>query len=334
MITRAVLRDAAAPAWWTFVAASALSAVVAGVRALWTEGVVLDPLTWVRVLALAVPSLWSIALPAAAAVGIAAAVSRWVEEGAWIGARAAGLSGRHLLPAALVLGGVLAAATAAMTRAGETAARRQTARALSEAAEAASLWPGQAVDLGGVTVRPTRVADDGWSEELFLAGGGAVGTAARGRVVWAGDVLAVELEDGVMVVGDDPPVRVRFERWVRELPPPSAPRLELDQRSNAELVTVARRTERSGRDASYEWSILYKRLLHPLSALLLPVALIPAATRRRAAASVGLAVVYYLVAVRLGDHLSPSVGPLVAAAFGPVGVALWAAVAWARWGDR
>ena len=319
----------------TFGAGCAVAAVVAGVRTLWAGGVVVGPGSWSLLVLLAIPSLWSIVLPAVGAVGTVAAMSRWVDEGAWIGARSVGVRGRTLLPAVLVLGAALGTATAVMTLYGEPLVKRTSARVINEAAADVSLWPGELTDLGPVVVRPERRDKTGYAEALFIAGDGLVGTAQRGRVVRRGEQLAVELIDGSMVFGSGDVVRVEFDRWVRELPAPGSRRLELDQRTNAELAAAATRTQQSGGGASYEWAILYKRYLHPIAALLFPLALLPAgASGRRPAASAALACVGYLVAVRFGDHLATVVGPWLGAATGPLFVALWAAVAWARWADR
>jgi hypothetical protein len=333
VVGRALLRDALVPAGWTLAAACGLAAVVAGVRALWSEGVVVDPVTWLLVVVYAVPPMASVALPAAGAVGVVAALSRWSDEGAWGGVRASGTNGRRLVPAVVALGLVLVALTSLVTMVAEPAARRATARQLAVAAEGVSLWPGAHAELGALSARPEGASAD-WAERVWFGAPGLVATAGQARVVRGPeDRLAVEMIDGVVLVDAGVPVRMTFEHGFRELAPASTPRLELDQRTWSELVAVASRTERSGRDASYEWSILYKRVLHPWVALLLPLALLPAATGRRPMLSVGAAAVGYLVAVRVGDQLAPGIGAPLAAAFGPAFVCAWSVVAWARWED-
>lgn len=330
MLTRGLIADSLRPAFQSFAAVSAFAAVVAGIGALWSAGVAPDARTWLALVGLAVPTAWTIAAPAAGAVGIAAAIARWADEGAWAGARAVGVAGRRLLPAALAVGVAAATLALACTLVIEPWARREARRVAADAVGAAELVPGQPVSLGSAVLRPTSV-DGGVARDVFVAAGRAVGTAASARLVAGATGPAVELRDGVLA-GDG--WRVRFSRWSRPLPPPHSPRLELSQRSNRELRELIARTEADGRDAAYERAVLYKRALHPLATLLLPLAVLPFGASRRPGAGVAVATLGYLVAVRVGDQLAATIGAWPAAATGPAFVALLAVAAWAWWSDR
>lgn len=330
-LDRAFLRDAVGPATIALVATSSCAAVLSGLRLLHEAGVV-DFATWCWAVLLAIPASASIAVPVAGAVGAVAALSRWVGEGAWAGARAAGVAGARLLGPALALGLVGGITTAAFTGWIEPAVRRTAHVTLAEAASRTRLWPGVATEIGPVVVLPDRVAT-GVAHDAFLGAPGALGTARRVRVVAASDGPALELSDGVLVITGDPAATLRFTRWTRPLPARS-PRLELAERTSADLLEVVRRTEADGRDASYERAVLHKRWLHPLATLLLPLALLPLGAGRRPAAGLGLAALGYLVSVRAGDHLAAAVGGLAAASTGPLFVVAVGMVAWARWDDR
>jgi lipopolysaccharide export LptBFGC system permease protein LptF len=328
-----MLSDALRPAVWTLAASSAVASVTAAARLLWGESVVLETGAFVWLVLLAAPASFSIAVPAAGAVGVVSALARWVEEGAWAGARACGVSGRRLVPAAAIVGILCAAATMGMSRVGEPWVKRTAGRVTAETAAQVSLWPGTSVVIGDVTVRAEEV-QDGVARQVFLASDGAVGTAARARVVSMDQGAAIELLDGVLAASGPPPWRMTWGRWLRPLPRAESARVELDERTNEELGDLVRRMEEQGRDASYERSVLHKRWLHPFAALLLPVALLPIGAMGRPVTGLTVAAVGYLLVVRVGDHLAPAIGSWAAASAGPLWVGVLGLLAWTRWGDR
>ena len=159
-----------------------------------------------------------------------------------------------------------------------------------------------------------------------------MGVVARARVGRAGGQPAIELIDGE-VRGREGSWKVRWERWVRPLEVPSS-RVELPQRSVEDLVGLIGRTERSGRGAEYERCVLWKRFLHPLAMLLVPLGVLPfAASRWRwvGAASMGLG---YLVAVRVGDATVTGLGAWGGAVVGPLALVIVTGLAWSAWRER
>ena len=161
------LRDAVSPAVWSAVAGAAVVSVSAGLAAMWSDGGTLGWWSWGVIVLLAVPSSLSLLVPAVSMVAVSATVARWKREGAWIGVRSVGLSGRRFLPA-LVLMATLAGALAALGSLKiEPASRRAAARALHHAVSNVQLWPGSATELENVTLLPEG-QDGEWMTDLFF----------------------------------------------------------------------------------------------------------------------------------------------------------------------
>lgn len=330
-LTLAALREGRAAAVATGLAGAAMVAVVTGVGALWRNDLVVDGPTWWALVALSVPATSPWWIPAATAVGGLAALSRWRDTGAWVGLRAAGIGGAALVWAALAWGVIGGLGTALAGHTWAPGARRAVARLSAEPWRRMSLWPGHAVRIGDLTILPSTV-HEGWVGDVLLVGGDRIGGARRMRVTEVGGVPALEVKDGSWTGVDPVPWRVTFESWVRPLAVDS-PRVELDQRSTADLAASAARTEAAGGGAAYEWAVYWKRWLHPFAALLLPVALLPLGARRNGWAWAAAVGVGYLAAVRLGD-LATAVMGAAGAWTGPVWVAAVGVVAWLAWRDR
>jgi hypothetical protein len=191
------------------------------------------------------------------------------------------------------------------------------------------LWPGQVAEIEGVTLVPGRV-EDGVARDVFLAAGELVGGARSLEVRGESVVLGA----GTLASAGDRPWRVSWARWTRPLPTLGGPRIELAERSNADLADLVARTEARNHPAHYERAVLHKRWLHPLAALILPLCLLPLGASGRPGLRLGLAALGYLVAVRAGDHLAATIGGLAAASAGPVYVATLGFGLWASWRDR
>ncbi|MBT3222589.1 MAG: LptF/LptG family permease [Proteobacteria bacterium] len=332
-LNRALLRDAIKPALWTLLGGSAIAAVIGGVRCLGTEAVVPDLATFGALTSLAIPISWSIIIPIAALAGYVLALAKWVDEGAWTGLSAMGKGGRTLLPSAISAGVLVAVGTASMTLWLEPAARQLARGQLLEASAGYSLSPGATLEIGGMQIRASAM-EDGWARELLFSNAALVGMASRGRLVSTKYGLALELERGSMATLQDPPTRISWDRWVRPLPPIRPPRLEIHEQTTRGLSAQAKNSEQLGLNAYYEWAVFWKRFFHPLAALLLPMAMMPLATRKRPAMAIGAISVGYLVAVRLGDTLAFGVGGILAAMSGPLFITLAGLVLWWAWRDR
>ena len=332
-LNMALLRDAIKPALWTLLGGSAIAAVIAGVRCLGAEAVVPDMATFGALTILAIPISWSIVLPISGLAGYVLALARWVDEGSWTGISAMAKSGRSLLPSAIFTGVLVAMATASMTLWLEPAARRQARHQLLGASADYSLSPGVTIDIGGIALRASAM-EGPWARDLLFSNDAVVGMARRGRLVTTNQGLALELEQGSMVALSQPPTRISWDRWVRPLPPRRPAKPQIHEQSTPALRTQAQNTEQLGLNPHYEWAVYWKRFLHPLAVLLLPMAMMPLAIRRRRALAMGGMCIAYLLAVRLGDTLAFGLGGILAATSGPLFVTVAGLVLWWLWRDR
>ena len=328
----AFLREGIGPAMWTFAAGSALAAVMTGLQALWSGGLVPRPEAWLLLVILAVPASWGVVVPAAGGAGVVLALAKWCREGAWTGIRASGIGGRQLLLAVMLVGAFVSVIHVGMSVVVEPLVRRASHRQISTSASQIAIWPGTMVSFDSLTVQAERVDQDG-AYQLFLASPDWVGTAESGRIVQTPGGPAIELRGG-RLADPERAWTLSFQRWVKALPPPIPKRLELAERTNAELMEVALQTDQDGRDSSYERAVLYKRWLHPLATLWIPLAFLPLGAGRRPVLGLGAVAVGYLLVVRVGDHLSSVVGPLLSAGSAPLYVAVMGLLCWLSWRDR
>lgn len=328
---RAVLGAMVGPGLATAGACSLTLGALAGTRVLETGSAAPDPGTWLLITALGTVASLSLALPLAAVVASVVSVARLVDEGAWTGLRAAGVSGRRLAGPALGLGVVVGLGTFVASGYLEPLTRRSAVDLWTRSVRV-ELIPGVPVTAGGVVL----VADatrDGEGSNVFLASAQTLGAARTAALRSTEDGPVIELVDGAFEGVDPRPWRLSFRRFTRALPAVVSPRVELDQRTTPELWAAIERTEAAGRDARYERAVARKRWLHPLASALLPVAALPFGTRGRPWFAVGLVVVGWLFATRLGDALARVVGEGGALA-APVYALVIGLVAWSTWRDR
>lgn len=324
-LARTLLGAGLRPSLLTLAGGVAILCVLGGVVALQAQ-VLPPPEVWLALVGLAPLASSPILVPLVLTVGVVAPLRAWQRQGTWQGALASGLSGRRLVPLALIVGLVGAAFALVATTQVEPWARRQARELASAHATGVELHPGRAVQVGALTLRPLE-GDD----LVLVEAPGALGVARSVRLVRSDGELALELAQAHLGTEEG---GVQAERWLRPLPSPQPPRIELAQRGTADLARAVERTARSGGDASYEGSVLLKRFLHPLAVLLLPLALVPLALRRRPWITASLLGVSWLAAIRAGDHLASVVGAWPAASTGLVWVLAWALVAWLGWRER
>ena len=329
-LTVSMVRSVAPGAFELALGACTVALVLGAVQLVVAGSAVPRPATWLSIATLSVvASVW-IVVPLACVGGVVAALAGWERNGGWVGLRSAGVRGRQLLPAALLVGCVSALVTCLATHQLGPMARTQI-RELGRAPGALVLVPGAEARVGDSLFVAGEVGG-GWASDLFFASPRGLGSADRARLVDDDGGTALELLDGVLVAIDPVPIRVTFRRWI--LPLERSPRVELDELRTSELLARAAATAASGRDDSYERAVAYKRWFHPLASLLLPLALLPLGVRRYPMASLGASGIGYLIAVRVGDHLSGSLGALASAALGPVFVGVLGLLLWSRWRDR
>jgi hypothetical protein len=168
------------------------------------------------------------------------------------------------------------------------------------------------------------------------------GSASGAALVTRGGVLGLRLDAGRAIfaapgaTGDanEAPVARFGEAWFPISGPSMVRRVELDERSDADLLRLARRREAAGRDASYERTLLYKRTTHALECLLLPLLALPLGLARRGRPyEILVVVVGWWALLRLGDRLCPILGPGLASALPLLGLLLAVGVLWATWRD-
>lgn len=304
---------------------------LAGTRVLETGGAAPDPGTWLLITALGTAASLSLAVPLAAVVGSVVGLARLVDEGAWTGFRASGVSGRRLAGPALAVGLVVGLGTFGATGYLEPALRRSAVELWTHSVRV-HVIPGVPVAFGG-TVLIADEAREGGGSDVFLASPRALGAARQVSLRTTEQGPVIELVDGAFEGLEPRPWRLSFQRMTRALPAVASPRVELDQRTTPELWAAIERTEAAGRDARYERAVARKRWLHPLAAALLPAAALPLGARGRPWLAVGLVLVGWLVATRAGDALARVVGDGGALA-APCYALCIGILAWSTWRDR
>ena len=306
-------------------------AATAAVGLLWGTGAPPDPGAWLAVTALTVLASGGIITTTTATVAAVAGFGSLVDSGAWTGLKSCGIPGRRLAPGALAIGALAGLITLGFEVHVSPAARRQIHRTLDLGLAAARPWPGAVIELGDLAVRADHVDEQGVAHNVFLATDSAVGSARRAQLVTAEGTVSVVLEDGVL---SGPDADLAWVQWVRPLPSRGTRRLALGERSNAELLTVAKKTADSGKNASYERAVYLKRFLQPLAAAFLPIAFLPAAVHGRRWLKIGALCIGYVAAARLGDHVATEIGATASALTGCAYASAVGCWLWLRWSDR
>ncbi len=330
MLTRLTLRSVLGPSLVALVLL-ALSGLALQAASLLLGSAVMPSLTDTLWLVLALlPSALELALPVAFLVGLAVGYGRWHGDGTWTALRASGVSGRGLLLPSLLLSAALAGVLALTTHQLAPEGRRAASRALARAASAAELVPGRFLSVGETVL--TEPPQGG----LLLAQGEARLYARRGTLLPRDGGLLLELQEGQVLGPPEQGLLLSFEHASIPLPHPGGGRrVELAERSDAELAELVRRMRNRDKDASYEQSVLLKRSTLPLAALLLPLIALPLGLRwgGRPTGILGVVVGYWSL-LRLGDAATSALGPHLSACLPALGLALAAAVLWASWRDR
>lgn len=302
---------------------------LAGVSQLWA-GVQPAPSGLIALTLLAVPSAQSVAVPVAALAGLVLTARRWATEGAWTGLQAIGRGGGSLWPAAALWALLAAGTTFAVGEWVEPLAKRTARQVVAASVGSAMLRPHHQVQVGSLQVR-VGPRHGPWYHQVVVSLGEQVGTARRGRTVRTAGGASLVLEQGLVTGPGQVPWTLRFERALVPVVP-VLPRTGLGERRLPQLLAIARRTEAAGGQAAYEWSVAYKRLLHPVGVFIACLAGLPIGFRRPLAAVV--LGVGYLAAVRFGDGLAVTVGPWAAASTGPLVAGGGLVLAYWGWRER
>ncbi len=269
------------------------------------------------VLGASLPVIGEWVLPLGTLAGLTLLLSRWRAEGEWTALQAAGLSGRHLVPAAVAGGLLLAVGTAALTHQGAPWGR---ATLFDTLVHQVVPLPGRATTVGDLTVLPAAV-DNAGLIDLIVAGG-------EGEARWVAHAATGHLsEDRTLVLQDGAWLgragSLGFGRLVLPLPsvvarpPPSA---WTDQALQ-------------GSSDAYHQALHHKRTTWPLAGVLLLLFAVPVTLVGRAW-TVPLSVFGWWVVVRLADGLAATVGGLASAWLPLVLLAGVTMLTWQRWRER
>jgi len=276
------------------------------------------------------PAVLELGLPLAIFAGALVGFGRWREDGTWTGLRAIGLPGRRLLGPSLLLGGALAVVLVLLGHGLAPAGRRAAARTLAESAGALELVPGHFLAVGDAVLH--RPEGGG----LLVALGDLVAVAREHRIEPRSDGVLLRLADGRAALGAPGGGSLGFREAAFPLPSGSpGRRVELAERSDAELRALAASQQRNGKDSAYTSLILLKRSMLPIVALWLPLLACPMGLRWGARPWMGLSVVLGLwTLIRAGDACCRWTGAWAAAALPLLGLGVCAALVWLRWEDR
>ena len=332
-VNRAFVLDVARAAVVNVCLGATIYIILVSASALWSGSGALGFQSWLWLAFLAAPSNASILLPGSVLVAVVTTMRRWSQEGGWIGLNALGLGGRGLFSAVLSISLVVVVLTALSTLILEPMSRRSSRAVLAESVSDIILTPGVPAQVGGlsVSVRPER---ENGAQAVFFAADGVIGFAQDLSLLTVKEEAWVSMSDGSLVFDTEPQTRIGFSEWTRPLSLPQSRRLELDERTTLELLTVVNRSEQSTAASAYEWSVLFKRFAHPLAMFPLLFAGVPLGRTSRFGMNTGLFGLGYLLAVRAGDALAASVGPVLSASTGFVYTFVFAMVLWAKWRER
>ncbi|MCK6502936.1 LptF/LptG family permease [Myxococcota bacterium] len=276
------------------------------------------------------PVVLGIALPVGLLFGLVAAARSWREGGDWLALAASGGPARAAAGPVLVVGIVGGLAVALLSHGLEPLGRREAWRTLAVAAGDLRLQPGRPVVVGEALVLAGDVAGRELTDVRLAVGDAAV--AARAGMLRGGGQVA--LEDGQarsLEVGGARPWTLDFARAELRLDV-MAPRVELADRTDAELRALVARQEAEGRDATAARLALARRSALPLALPLLALLALPLGARglNPGPATVATVLAWWAV-LRVSDQLAPAWGPAAAAAAPIVALALGCGVAWGSW---
>jgi lipopolysaccharide export system permease protein len=283
-----------------------------------------------RIVVALAPAALEATLPVAFLVGLMVGYGRWHAEGTWTALRGAGLAGRSLLRPVLLPALLLVLVMASISHWWAPAGRRAAARTIAAAAASVELVPGRFVELGDVVLHRPQAGG------LLVSQGQTVLLARQGTLVPHRDGLLLTLEHGQLVSLGPERLELSFEQ--ASLPvvvSGTGRRVELAERSDAELAELVGRMHSRGKDASYERSLLLERSTLPLVPMLLPLLALPLGLRWGGRPGHTLLVVLgYWSLQRVGDAACGTLGALAAATLPLLGLGLAAVLLWARWRDR
>ena len=171
---------------------------------------------------------------------------------------------------------------------------------------------------------------------LVVAHGETVMVARQGTLEPREGGLALRLQQGRALGADQGGPALSFDEAVMPLPLGSqGRRVELAERSDAELNVLISRLTHRGKDASYQQALLLERTTQPLAALLLPLICLPLGLRwgGKPGHAMGVVIVYWAL-IRIADASCSAIGAGPAAVLPLAGLTVACVLAWTGWRDR
>jgi lipopolysaccharide export LptBFGC system permease protein LptF len=276
------------------------------------------------------PAALELALPLAFLVGWVVALGRWRDDGTWIALCTCGVPGRRLLRPAFFGALGLALPLAVLSHGLAPAGRRAAAARLVQACSEVELPPGGFLSLAGATLhRPLSGGVVVLLREGLLSSG-------RGNLEPRSGGVLLRLGPGEALPGGPKAPTMRFEEALIPIPLSVVPRrIELTERSDAELRALVQQRAAAGQNDGFPSLILLKRSSQAFALLLLPAVALPLALRWRGRALPVLGIALFTwTLVRTGDGLVTRIGAWPAAALPVLGLLGLATVLWAGWRDR
>lgn len=301
-------------------------------QALSTVPVVPGPLASAGVALGLLPAVAAVGLPVALLFGAAATGQQWRESGELLALAAGGQGARRLLLTLVLVGVALGGVEASLTHGLEPRGRAEVRRHFEAASAELRLRAGQPAELAGALLRAGGV-EGRVLRDVFLASGDLLVSAASGEVV-AGGLLELKDGEALRLEGAEAAWRLGFER-ARVPVVGGARRVELAERSTAELIALVEKMGLAGRPTGPERLALYKRTALPLAAPLLGLLGFALGARglRPAVAATVVALGWWAV-LRLCDHGVAALGPAVCAALPPVLLLVVTMTTWLGWRAR
>lgn len=279
------------------------------------------------------PSVLSVALPVGLLFGLVTASRAWREGGDWLALAASGVGARAVLPAVVGSGLLAGLFAVGLSHVLEPLGRRDLRQTLTRAAGDIGLQPDSPVAVGDALV-VAQAVDGPHLGDVFIVGG-QTAVAARSGLLTGGGTLS--LRDGSAVaVGPQGQAAWRLEFARAELRLDIVPpRVELAERTDAELAELVARRTAAGGSAMPQALALLRRTALPACLPLLAVLAVPLGARgARPGLAATLTVLLWWSVLRIADQFAASLGASLAAWMPALALVVACGGAWLSWRAR
>ena len=276
------------------------------------------------------PEALGIALPISILVGGIAGASSWTDKGCWKAVYLAGLPGRTLLPALLLVGLGGGCLYGFMTHNIGPAGRSLVSGAIVTACYDLQLWPGTATNFGDVLVHVSQRDGDVFTDP-FIAYDDMVWSASVGQM----DQGRLHLSQGDAAgLSESNPWQISFESAYLVLPQPRL-RIEPDELATGALVELISGMQVEGQPTHSQRLELYKRTTLPLSLPILAALSLPLGFVGRSRLVIGTGIMLgWWAIIRVCDQSVDVIGPWWSAVTPLAGLFCLLLWVWTRWAER